>query len=501
MKSTRFFLKRFLSAVIVSITVILSATTLSAKELPNIVLVMADDQGWGDVGYYGHTKLLTPNLDDMSRSGLRMDRFHAAAPVCSPTRGSVLTGRHPNRFECFKWGHSLRPQEVTIAEAMQKSGYTTGHFGKWHLGSVRANSPVNPGAKGFDHWLSAENFYDNDPILSDQGRAVQFNGEGSEITVDAAIEFITECKKKNQPSFTVVWFGSPHNPHKALDADRQPYLDEPKKMQHFYGEITAMDRAVGKLRKAIKSLGIRDNTLLWYCSDNGAIPGVGDNGQFRGYKGSVYEGGLLVPAIIEWPNQISETRTTNLRCNTCDIFPTLLDVIGMSPDKNWPELDGVSLLPLIKGQAIQQRPKPMGFWDFAAKGIITPSDKMLRELMVAQQSGIDEATFHPEQLRMDAGEITKQYTDADKLGHAAWLDGDWKLHRITKGKDPASVRYELYNLANDPKETTNLIQEEPAKAQEMKKTLDAWMQSVLDSMNGLDYPNADSQNDRLGDAK
>jgi arylsulfatase A-like enzyme len=130
---------------------------------PNIVLVMADDQGWGDVGYNGHPVLKTPRLDEMAAAGLRFDRFYAAAPVCSPTRGSVMTGRHPNRFGCFQWGHSLRPNEVTLAEILKGAGYATGHFGKWHLGSVRAGSPVNPGASGFDRWLSAENFYDNDP--------------------------------------------------------------------------------------------------------------------------------------------------------------------------------------------------------------------------------------------------------------------------------------------------------------------------------------------------
>ncbi|MGB1126688.1 MAG: sulfatase family protein, partial [Phycisphaeraceae bacterium] len=112
---------------------------------PNILLIMADDQGWGDTAYNGHPILKTPNLDAMAEAGLRMDRFYAAAPVCTPTRASVMTGRHPNRMGAFKWGHTLRPQEITIAEALKTAGYKTGHFGKWHLGSVRKGSPVNPG--------------------------------------------------------------------------------------------------------------------------------------------------------------------------------------------------------------------------------------------------------------------------------------------------------------------------------------------------------------------
>ncbi len=162
----------------------------SPTEPPNIVLCMADDQGWGDMAYNGHPVLKTPHFDAMAREALRFDRFYAAAPVCSPTRASVMTGRHPNRFGCFKWGHSLRPQEVTIAHTLKKAGYVTGHFGKWHIGSVCKGSPVNPGACGFDEWFSAPNFFDNDPIMSRQGVAVQTQGESSMVTVDAALDFI-----------------------------------------------------------------------------------------------------------------------------------------------------------------------------------------------------------------------------------------------------------------------------------------------------------------------
>ncbi len=207
---------------------LLNTPVTAADKKPNIVLVMADDQGWGEMGYIGHPKLKTPNFDSMAKDGLRFDRFYAAAPVCSPTRGSVLTGRHPNRFGCFKWGNTLRPQEVTIAEALKTAGYTTGHFGKWHLGSVINGSPVTPGASGFDEWVSAPNFFDNDPILSDQGKAVAFKGESSEVTVDAALKFISKNAKEEKPFFAVVWFGSPHVPHIAAKEDFELYKDAPK---------------------------------------------------------------------------------------------------------------------------------------------------------------------------------------------------------------------------------------------------------------------------------
>ena len=176
---------------------------------------MADDQGWGDMAYNGHPILKTPHFDIAAKECLRFDRFYAAAPVCSPTRASVLTGRHPNRMKAFSWGHTLRPQEVTIAELLKDQGYTTGHFGKWHLGSVQVGSPVNPGNSGFDEWFSAPNFFENDAILSREGIAEQTRGESSVLTVDAAWDFIKRNHHAQNPYLAVVWFGSPHAPHVA----------------------------------------------------------------------------------------------------------------------------------------------------------------------------------------------------------------------------------------------------------------------------------------------
>ncbi len=294
---------------------------VSSPSLPNIILVMADDQGWGDMAYNGHPVIETPHFDAMATEALRFDRFYAAAPVCSPTRGSVLTGRNPNRFGCFTWGRTLRPQEVTIAEALKQAGYVTGHFGKWHLGSVRQGSPVNPGASGFDEWFSAPNFFDNDPTLSREGIAMQTEGESSMVTVDAALDFINNYEGGDQPYLAVVWFGSPHGPHEAAEIDRLLYEDEPERLQHFYGEITGMDRAFGKLRTAIRSLPSYENTILWYCSDNGGLPRIGATGG-RGNKADIYEGGLRVPAILEWPAVIRKPRITKFTANTSDIIPT-----------------------------------------------------------------------------------------------------------------------------------------------------------------------------------
>ena len=473
-------------SILVIVLLAIFSCNLSAAERPHIVLVMADDQGWGDMAYNGHPVVKTPNFDEAAAAGLRFDKFYAAAPVCSPTRASVMTGRHPNRSGVFKWGYPLRPQETTLAESLKSAGYTTAHFGKWHLGSVRKTSPANPGEHGFDNWLSAPNFYDNDPVLSREGTAVHVKGESSIVAADAAIEWMKEKRKGDAPMLAVVWFGSPHSPHQAVEQDRKLYEDQPMNKQHFYGEITGMDRAFGKIRGAIGELGIRDNTILWYCSDNGALPKVGSTGGARGNKGKVYEGGLLVPSILEWPAKIQQARTNNVRCNTSDIYPTLLEFAGVKLDDQRP-LDGVSLVGLIESKQASenaQREKPMGFWDFRAPGIGTPSKKWMGELLAAQQDGRD---LPPHPSSQKAAELPAEpYSTESFPGHSAWIKGDWKLHRI-ESKNERTIQWELYNLKADPAESTNVVESNPQLKDSMQAELKQWLVSVVGSLNGDDY--------------
>lgn len=454
----------------------------AADTPPNIVLVMADDQGWGDMAYNGHPAVKTPNFDALAAEGVRFDNFHAAAPVCSPTRGSVLTGRTPNRYGVFSWGWPLRPQEVTLAEALKKADYRTGHFGKWHLGSVRKDQPTNPGSQGFDEWVSSPNFFDRDPILSDKGKAVSFQGDSSDATADLAIKFIRDCASKEQRFAVVVWFGSPHSPHQALDADRSLYADQPSNVANFLGEITAMDRAFGKLRETLRELGLRQSTLLWYCSDNGALPKVGSTGGRRGFKGDVYEGGLAVPALLEWPAKFPEPKVVTEPCVTSDILPTLLDIASLEPDKARP-LDGISLLPLLEGEQ-KHRAQPIGFWDAPLKGIKTPAKQWMEEQLAAEKG---EGALGPEpQVFAEAAEI-KPYFEAQKYpGRSAWLDGKWKLYR-TEDPKTGNVSWELYDLVNDPSESRVLLAEQPERVAQMQEALEAWLESVSKSLQGKDY--------------
>lgn len=474
-----------LAQILVLIALMFSAVVLFARPVlgsdrPNVILCMADDQGWGDVAYNGHPVIKTPHLDAMSQSGLRFDHFYAAAPVCSPTRGSVMTGRNPNRFGCFAWGHPLRPQEITIAERMQQAGYATAHFGKWHLGSVLKDSPVSPGKSGFDQWLSAFNFYDNDPILSREGKAVEMKGESSIIAADAAIDFIKQQNALDKPFFAVVWFGSPHSPHRAAAEDLEHY--QGMKDANWMGEITGLDRAVGKLRASLRELGIQDNTLFWYTSDNGGLKTASSGG--RGKKGDIYEGGLRVPAIIEWPARIPSARATDIPAITSDIYPTLVDLLNL-PSDNQPVLDGISLVPLIEG-SMRHRDKPLGFWKTNQGGISTPHDQWMRQELAAQRAGRD---YHDaSRLVSDAGQIKQTFPRDRHPGHAAWTDWPWKLHKITKAKGQNErVRWELYNLSTDPDESTNIADDQPDRVASMQQALNQWLASVVDSLNGKDY--------------
>jgi arylsulfatase A-like enzyme len=472
--------RRFLFGMAATATALSSCGQPSSEAKPNIVLCMADDQGYGDVGYYGHPVLKTPVLDEMAATALRFDRFYSAAPVCSPTRGSVLTGRHPNRFACFRWGHTLRPQEHTIAKALRKAGYTSGHFGKWHVGEVRADSPVSPGAAGFDEWFSSPNFYENSPLMSHNGKVVETSGEGSQVTVDAAIRFIRRAHEEGKPFLAVIWFGSPHAPHEALDADRKAYEDQEERLQHFYGEITAMDRAIGSLRDELRALGIADNTLHWYKSDNGALP-VGSTAGLRGRKAELEEGGIRVPAIIEWPARITQPRVTEVPCSTVDILPTLMAVAGVSDPVPVQPLDGISLLPLIEGE-MAERPGGLGFWSYPAQGIPVRSHDLLKE-MAREQSG-----EIPAKPASPLPEVSfASYPRDERPGPAAWIEGDYKLHRKAPDEGDAAATYALYHLGQDRSEQTDIAANETDRVARMKTSLEQWQLSVLRSLNGDDY--------------
>ena len=463
----------------------LSASMASSP--PNIVLMMADDQGWGETGYYGHPQVRTPVLDEMAASGLRLDRFYSASPDCTPTRVSVMTGRHANRSGGFTPNWSTRPEEITIAQVLQGAGYATAHYGKWHIGAVKAESPVNPNRMGFDEYLSHDNYFEMDPLLSRNGAPPEvIKGESSETLMKEAIAFAKKSVAKQEPFFIVVWFGSPHRPYSGLPEDLALYEKVSKAdLRARFAEITAMDRSIGWFRDAIRELGVADHTLVWFNSDNG-IPKVHPeedswNGGWRGYKGDLYEGGIRVPAVIEWPAVVREPRTTDVACVTTDIMPTLLDVLGLEhPDPARP-CDGISLKPLLVENTMTERSKPIGFWKYPA-----PREKKNpRWIKEELARGTTPTPGRPEGIDFRNHRHPEPVTD-NFIGAAAWMNNRYKLvvPRAKGGKAPVP---QLYDLLDDPKEKTDVSDSRPEVVGRMLVELREWQSSVEGSLTGADY--------------
>jgi len=485
---------------------ILGGFAQAADSPPNFVLMMGDDHGWEETGYNGHPHVKTPVLDEMAATGLRFDRFYAAHPTCSPTRASFLTGRHPNRMGTFAPGWSLRPEEITMAHVLGKAGYRCGHFGKWHVGTVKAGSPTNPGAMGFDEWVSHDNFFELNPSLSRNGAPPEvFPGESSEIVVTEALRFIDGAEKAGRPFLAVVWFGSPHEPYSGLPEDLALYDDLPAKysnpvrltsnetggqvtrpqgevLRERYAEITAMDRAIGMLRKHLAARGLRDNTLLFYCGDNGTSVDAALGVPHRGVKGQVYEGGTLVPGLIQWPARIRQPRVSRFRASTSDLFPTLCALAGRPlPNRR---LDGVDLTPVLDGR-MTERPGPLCFWQYNTARLrgAEPEPWIDPEL----QKGTTPL------VKLMGGKATRDFvnyrhptvTDDDYLGPRAIIDGRFKL--VLHDQRGGSAKRELFDLEADPAEEHNLLQRQPATAARMEARLRAWQQSVLHSLTGAEY--------------
>ncbi|QGJ68865.1 N-acetylgalactosamine 6-sulfate sulfatase [Planctomycetales bacterium 10988] len=412
----------------------------SAAEQPNIVLIMTDDQGWGQTGYYDHPILETPNLDAMAEAGMRLDRFYAGAPNCSPSRATVLTGRANDRTGVLNHGYPLHPSEKTIAQALRSAGYATGHFGKWHLDGLRGpgapilkDDPLSPGQFGFDHWISVTNFFDRNPLLSEMGEIKEFRGDSSEIIVREAIKFIRKQVKAEKPFFSVIWYGSPHSPFEASKKDKKPFQELTKEEQDHYGELVAMDRSVGNLRAALRKLDVAENTLVWFCSDNGGLQPFGPAtvGGLRGWKNTMYEGGLRVPGIIEWPAKIEPGQANNYPTSTLDIFPTIVDIVGLPASSMLTPHDGISLKPLFKND-FDGRKQPIPF----------------------------------------------RHTD-----RAALVEYEFKLIQ----PDIKKQEFELYHLVEDPQESNNVLEQYPEVAKRLIKYLSKWNRSVDASYAGEDY--------------
>ena len=452
----------------------------NSHSMPNIILIMTDDQGWYDAGFNGNQEIMTPNMDMLASGGIIFDRFYSASAVCSPTRASVLTGRNPLRMNIpgANSGHMI-DQEITLPEILKTKGYLCGHFGKWHLGTLTKTEPdANRGGKPeyeSDYSIPTEHGYDQffcteskvptyDPMLKpaqfkegeslrygwqavspedstrsygtaywvgeNQKETLNLNGDNSRVIMDRVIPFIENSQKETRPFFSTIWFHTPHLPVVSDSIHRSYYKELDFDKQIYYGTITALDEQIGRLWEKVEELGIQEQTIIFYCSDNGPERGTpGSAGEFRERKRSLHEGGVRVPAFVIWKGHFEGGLRISFPAVTSDYLPTILDVLDIEYPDSRP-LDGISILEALTAGK-KERNKAIGF-------------------------------------------LYRQ--------RVSWVTDNYKLIG-----DPELKKFELYDMIHDKSEKQDIIKEYPELSVKLKAELEEWLLSVENSKQGMDY--------------
>jgi arylsulfatase A-like enzyme len=400
-----------------------SSTSTPTQDKPNILLILADDLGYNDLGFQGSQDLITPNIDALAKNGVIFTDAHVTASVCSPSRAGIMTGRYQQFF-----GHEANipppnsgtdTTQVTIADVLQSHGYRTGINGKWHIGSAYN---FHPNSRGFDHFwgfLGGHRSYfpqnypaENDKAIYTNRTFTPFNGNYlTDTQADSAVAFIEASQ--DDPFFLFLSLAAPHAPMDALEEDMALFPDSDR--PEYAAMVYAMDRAVGTVVNRLKELGEFDNTLIVFLSDNGGSPANdSNNSPLKGFKGNKFEGGLRVPFLIHWGANIQGGDTFDGLSSSLDLFPTFLAAAGIEPPSQL-NLDGVNLLPYATG----------------------------------------EKTGEPHQYLFFRKELA-----------AAVRQDEWKLIRLE------DYGYVLYDLKNDPLESVDLKESEPQRFEAMKAALE-----------------------------
>ena len=438
-----------------------------AADKPNIILIMTDDQGYGDLGCHGNPKIRTPNLDKFAKESFQLRHFYVC-PVCSPTRSSLMTGRWTYRTGIVdtSWGRSMmHPDETTIAEILSANGYRTGIFGKWHLGD---NYPLRAIDQGFQEALVLKggglgqpsdlpgggSYFS--PKLMHNGKVIRADGYVSDVITDATIDFA----KKDGPFFAYLAFNCPHTPLQVSDADFEPYKEMKLGLDEFpkagfpiqgkystddtarvYAMVSNIDRNLGRLFKTLDEAKIADNTIVMFLTDNGPQQPRYVSG-FRGRKGSVYEGGVRVPFYARWPGRFLAGKGHDIVAAHIDVLPTLLDACGITQPKGL-KIDGISVLPALKGEKFEA---------------------INRNIYLQWHRG-----------------------DAPEPGRACMARGPrWKIvqpNGVPEGQNLKKGSFELYDILNDPYEQTNLAAKQPDIVEKMQKEYEAWFEDVRKERN------------------
>ena len=407
----------------------INQTIKAVGKRSNVVLVMTDDQGYGDLGCHGNPVIQTPNIDRLHSQSVRLTNFHVD-PTCSPTRSALMTGRYSSRTGVWHtvMGRSLlRKDEITMSQVFSASGYRTGIFGKWHLGD---NYPFRPQDRGFeevlihggggigqtpDYW--GNDYFDDTYFLN--GKPHKYTGYCTDVFFNSAIEFIQANKER--PFFVYLCTNAPHSPFNVAEKYSKPYEDKgvPQELARFYGMITNIDENMGRLMQCLKQLGLEKNTILIFLTDNGSSKGDFNAGM-RGQKGSVYEGGHRVPCFIRWPDGLEGSRDIDRLAAHIDLLPTLVELCGLTKPQSV-KLDGVSLVPLLTSAADNRPDRP---------------------LFVHSQR-VD----HPEKWR-----------------NIAVMTERW---RLINGR-------ELYDIRTDPSQSNNIADKHPQVVEKLRESYEQW---------------------------
>lgn len=437
-------------------------TSAAAPPRPNILFLYADDLGYGDLHCYGHPRAVTPRLDRLAAEGTRYTQFYVSHCVCSPTRASAITGQYPSRHRIFahlaqleanttrNMPHWLDVAAPSYPRAMQKAGYRTAHFGKWHLGGgsgayrdgkLYINHPDAPpvSAYGFDvvraTYGNSPTWREAEPVNAPH-EIYPYNDEGwctwsSRAIGASTIEFLADHAKRpqTQPFLAHVWFKDVHTPMTPTPEMRAGFEDIPEPMQTHLAMLQFLDSQIGRILDRLDELGLAENTLVLFSSDNGAADKRGgSNGSLRGWKWNLYEGGIRVPLIVRWPGHVPPGRVDETSViNICDFAPTFCRLAGASMESGGGEGDGVDMTDALLGKPFV-RSRPM-FW------------------------------HHP--------------TGSTRGPHLAVRDGDWKLLINPDGSETA-----LYDLASDVGEQTNLAAAKPEVVDRLRSQVFVWYETL-----------------------
>ena len=424
--------------------------TKTLQRPPNVIILLADDQGWGDLGCYGHPVLKTPAIDRLATEGCRFTNFYVTAPVCSPSRAGLMTGRIQNRFgmqhilnegdKGIPLFHHVPPEEPSIARQLRGAGYATAHIGKWHMSFMGHEGEPTFDDYGFDESLMLgagryTGYYDSFWTRNNKER---FKAEGrwsAEVYIDEAIAFID--KNKNRPFFMNVWSFTPHIQVDCAQRYKDMYPGRTEEEQVYFGAITQMDENYGRLLDYLDREGLADNTIVIFSSDNGCtspiLPWVERSrgrSPLSGSKHNLYETGIRVPGIVRWPGQSEPGRVSHVPVSTLDLLPTLCTAAGVDPPADFP-LDGGDFRPALMGQPVE-RPHAL-YWQY-------PYQQHLQD----------------------------RWGEPIYTASLAVRDGSWKLLTNENFNHP-----ELYNLDTDPSEKWNMADKYPEIAQRLLDRLKA----------------------------